>query len=92
MDDTLSDVVLCLTSVDIATPSTIEGKTKEDYTAVIRDGDIQWDANQAMNKEATESTQPLQPRKFDPIVYSEGSQRLNIDVKLYRQGTGVISE
>jgi len=40
MDGTFSDAVLRLTSVDIATPPAIEGEAKEDYTAVLRDGDL----------------------------------------------------
>eukprot|EP00957_Ditylum_brightwellii_P152593 11615416-Ditylum_brightwellii.AAC.1 len=40
MDGAFSDAVLRLTSVDIATPPAIEGEAKEDYTAVLRDGDL----------------------------------------------------
>eukprot|EP00957_Ditylum_brightwellii_P066175 5021654-Ditylum_brightwellii.AAC.1 len=53
---------------------------------------ICWDANPARNEVTTELTQLLQLRKFNPLVHSNGSWRLDIDVELYRQDTGVMSE
>eukprot|EP00957_Ditylum_brightwellii_P046929 3561930-Ditylum_brightwellii.AAC.1 len=55
----LLDAVLHLASVNIANSPTIEDKAKEDYTVILRDRDIQWDENSAMNEELIEPAQLL---------------------------------
>ena len=41
---------------------------------------IRWDANQAMNEESTESVQCLKPRQYNPLIHSDGSWWINLDV------------